>query len=92
VGKKRQKQIPAGNDRKKGKGKRQRKKQIPGGNDRKKGKGKKGKGRSRFPQGMTERKARAKGGAREGETIDAVADRLCNHDSCNCGTCADTNV
>jgi hypothetical protein len=41
-----------------------RKKQIPGGNDSKKGKGngegnREGKGRSRFPEGMTERKARA---------------------------------
>ena len=36
-----------------------REKQILKGNDRKKGSGK-GKGRSRFPRGMTERKAKAK--------------------------------
>jgi hypothetical protein len=36
-------------------------KQIPGGNDRKKGNGKgKGKRRSRFPEGMIERKAKAR--------------------------------
>jgi hypothetical protein len=45
---------------------RQQKKQIPGGNDRKKGKSNDndnsnsdGNRRSRFPEGMTERKARA---------------------------------
>jgi len=38
-------------------------KQIPGGNDRKKGKGN-GNRRSRFPEGMTERKAKATTGAK----------------------------
>ena len=66
----RKKQIPGGNDRKKAtatakqkQGQGQRKKQIPEGNDRKKGNGK-GKRRSRFPGGMTERTAKAKAKAR----------------------------
>jgi hypothetical protein len=53
-------------------------KQIPCGNDRKKGKNKgKGKGSSRFPAGMTERKARTKAKAR----ATAKADRFAGMDS-----------
>jgi hypothetical protein len=48
-------------------------KQIPFGNDRKKSKGK---SNSRFPSGMTERKARARARARATARATATADSL----------------
>jgi hypothetical protein len=53
------KQIPGGNDRKKGRGKDNGRSRFREGMTAKKGNGK-GNGRSRFPEGMTERKATAR--------------------------------